>query len=89
MKKQLTTARKAPLLLRPGSAIFNLVTGTIIQSFRRINRPGARMLKSKSRIAQAFGAFWLGMFGVLLPILILKMAAGALIMHDPFFAWRH
>lgn len=46
------------------------------------------MLKSKSRIVQAFGAFWLGMFAVIVPILLFKMAAGALIMHDPFFAWR-
>lgn len=89
MKKPLTTARKAPLLLRPGSTVFDLLTGTIIQSFRRINRPGARMLKSKSRIVQAFGAFWLGMFAVIVPILLFKMTAGALIMHDAFYAWRH
>jgi len=88
MKKSETTARLSPVLLRLGAAIFDLLTAFIMAVYRTMNKPGARMIRSKNQLVKAFGAFWLAFFGFIVPLFLLKAAAGAVLMHDMFYAWR-
>lgn len=88
MKKHTKTAHKAPLLLRPGSAMFDLLAGIVTATYKTMNKPGARMIRSKNQFVKAFGAFWLAMFGAIVPLFLMKAAAGAVLMHDMFYAWR-
>lgn len=89
MKKSDSPARKAPLLLRPGSAAFDAFAGIATATYKAMNKPGARMIRSKNQFIKAFGAFWLAMFGVIVPLFLFKVAAGAVLMHDMFYAWRY
>lgn len=68
--------------------MFDALTGIAAATIKAINKPGVRMIRSKNQFTRAFGAAWLALFGALLPLFILRAAAGAVLMHDMFYAWR-
>lgn len=75
-------------LYKPGAAVFDAASGAIVSTFRALNRPGARMVKSENKFVQVAGAAWLAAFGILWPLFLLKIIGGLLYAHDPFYAWR-
>ena len=77
------------IITRTGAAAYDALSGVAIATYKAMNKPGARMIRSKNQFTKAIGAFWLAMFGVIVPLFLLKCIAGLALTGDPFFAWRH
>ncbi|MJS61874.1 hypothetical protein DOC35_19525 [Salmonella enterica subsp. enterica] len=77
------------IFLRAGATAYDALAGIATDTYKAMNKPGARMVRSKNQFTKAIGAFWLAMFGVIVPLFLLKCLAGLALTGDPFFAWRH